>query len=217
MYHYVRPSPGPSDPIGVDLSVPPQAFEQQMAWLALSGYTTMTMHEFDEVRAGKIGLPEKPIILTFDDGYRDFYTSVFPVLKKYHLKATSFVITGFVGEPAYMTWDMIKEIDRSGLVEVGAHTVTHLDLSALSDAEATSQIVNCKAALEQHLGHPVDDFAYPSGKYTSATLEILQKAGFQTAVTTQNRWTRASDPLLELPRVRVHGQVTIGEFKAMLQ
>lgn len=217
MYHYVRPSPGPSDPIGVDLSVPPKDFEEQMAWLSLSGFTTLTMHEFDEVRAGKIGLPKKPIVLTFDDGYRDFYTSVFPLLKKYHLKATAFIITGFVGQPNYMTWDMIEEIDKSGLVDVGGHTVTHPDLAQLSNAEATDQIVKCKTALEQHLGHPIYDFAYPSGDYSSATVQILQQAGFQTAVTTENRWARASDPLLELPRVRVHGQVTIDEYKAMLQ
>jgi len=217
MYHYVRPSPGPSDPIGVDLSVPPQDFEEQIAWLVSSGFNTMTMRELEEVRAGKIGLPPKPIVLTFDDGYRDFYTSVFPLLKKYHLKATAFIITGFVGQPAYMTWSMIDAIDKSGLVDVGAHTVTHPDLAQLSTAEQTEQIDNCQKALEQHLGHPVYDFAYPSGDYNSTTLEILQRAGFQTAVTTQNRWSQATDPSLQLPRVRVHGQVTLVEYKAMLQ
>lgn len=217
MYHYVRPSPGPSDPIGVDLSVPPQNFEEQIAWLVASGFNTMTMRELEEVRAGKIGLPPKPIVLTFDDGYRDFYTSVFPLLKKYHLKATAFIITGFVGQPAYMTWGMIEQIDKSGLVDVGAHTVTHLDLAQLSTAEQTEQIDNCQKALEQHLGHTVYDFAYPSGDYNSTTLRILQQAGFQTAVTTQNRWSQATDPPLQLPRVRVHGQVTLFEYKAMLQ
>lgn len=217
MYHYVRPDPGPDDPVGEDLSVSPENFAAQMDYLAKAGFTTMTMQELDEVRQGKIGLPKHPIVLTFDDGYRDFYTTVYPILKKHHFKATSFIITGFVGNPQYVTWDMIAEMQRSGLVEFGCHTVTHLDLSTLSLADAQHQILDAQKTLEQHLGEPILDFAYPSGEYDAQTLQVLQQGGFQSAVTTAYGWAQAGDASLELPRVRVHGAVTLAAYEAMLQ
>lgn len=217
MYHYIRPDPGKNDPIGEDLSVSPDHFQAQMAWLAQNGYHTMTVSELNQVRNHQIGLPTKPIVLTFDDGYRDFYTAAYPVLKQYGFKATLFVITGVVDQPPYVTWDMIKEMDRSGLIEMGAHTVTHRDLPSLSAADARQEIFESKQTLETRLGHPVVSFNYPSGRYDDAVVALVKQAGYQIAVTTQGGWARATEDSLLLPRVRVHGAVTQAAFTGMLE
>lgn len=217
MYHYVRPEPGANDPIGQDLSVSPEHFAEQMAWLAAQGYTTLTISELEAARQGEIGLPPKPVVLTFDDGYRDFYTAAFPLLKRYGFKATVFVVTGFVDQPRYVTWDMLGEMDRSGLVEIGSHTVSHVELPSLSDAQATRELTESKQALERHLGHPVPSFCYPSGRVNDHTVALVKAAGYDIAVTTQFGWSKATQDSLLLPRVRIHGSETLAQFQAALK
>lgn len=217
MYHYVRPDPGPGDPVGQDLSVTPEAFAAQIKYLADSGFTSMTIHELAEVRAHKLALPKKPIVLTFDDGYRDFYTNAFPVLKAHGFKTTAYIITGLVDQPRYVTWDMISEMDRSGLVEIASHTVNHHELNQLSAAQSRAEVTASRKALEDRLGHSVLDFSYPVGRYNAEDVEILREAGYETAVTTQYGWAKASDDPLELPRVRIHGGTSLQQFAAALE
>lgn len=216
MYHYVRPDPGPGDPIGRGLSVSPERFAEQMAWLAQEGYTPITLGELADVRARRRALPSKPIVLTFDDGYRDFYTAAFPVLQQYGFKATLFVITGVVDQEPYVTWDMIAEMDRSGLVEIGSHTVSHNQLPSLGEAQARAEVMDSKQVLEAHLGHPVRAFCYPVGRVDTRSVAAVRDAGYEIAVTTQGgRATAEQDPLL-LPRVRIHGGASMEQFKALL-
>jgi len=215
MYHYIRPKPA-NDPLGAALSVDPETFAAQMDWLAAHGYTTLTLHELAEVRAGKIGLPPKPIVLTFDDGYRDFYTAAWPVLKRHGFKATIFIITGVVGNPQYMTWDMLRELDRSGLVEVGGHTVHHLDLTQLNASALEHEVADCKQTLETQLGHPIASFAYPAGRFNETVVSAVQRAGFTLAVTTKPGWARATDAPLVLPRVRIQGDLSLAGFADIL-
>lgn len=216
MYHYVRPDPGPSDPAGQDLSVTPEDFAAEMDYLAAQHYTTMTLGELEAVRERHASLPAKPVVLTFDDGYRDFYTAAWPVLRQHHFKATIFVITGVVDSERYLTWDMIRELDGSGLIEVGSHTVDHPELPALSDAQARAEIIDSKTALEQRLGHPVIAFSYPSGHYGQREVDDVRQAGYRCAVTTRGAFSRAADPALELPRFRIHGTRGLPQLQANL-
>ncbi|MBX5443869.1 polysaccharide deacetylase family protein [Sphaerobacter sp.] len=216
MYHYVRPDPGPGDPIGRDLSVSPERFAEQMAWLAQEGYTPITLGELADVRARRRALPPKPIVLTFDDGYRDFYTTAFPVLRQYGFKATLFVITGVVGQEPYVTWDMIAEIDRSGLVEIGSHTVSHNQLPSLGEAQVRAEAVDSKQVLEAHLGHPVRAFCYPVGRVDARSVAAVRDAGYEIAVTTQGGRATAEQDSLLLPRVRIHGGASMEQFMELL-
>lgn len=216
MYHYVRPDPGPSDPAGQDLSVTPEDFAAEMAYLDSAGYTTMTLGELDDVRKGRLPLPAKPVVLTFDDGYRDFYTAAWPVLRQHHFKATIFVFTAALGSERYLTWEMLDELDRSGVIEVGAHTVNHLDLPGLPDAQSRAEIFNCKATLETKLGHEVRSFAYPAGHYNQRDLAYVRQAGYAMAVTTQGGFAKPGSSALELPRVRIHGPRGLAGLKASL-
>lgn len=205
MYHYVRVAPDPTDTIGINLSVKPELFAQQMRYLADNGYTTLTMSDVYAILAGRQALPPKPIALTFDDGYRDFYTAAWPVLRQYNFKATSNVVSGFIDADLYMTWAMIRELDASGLVEIGVHTSNHADLVALSQARRWQEISGSKAAIERGLGHPVTAFAYPAGKYDAGVIELVRKAGYLTATTVKFGSKQSLQWAFELPRVRVNG------------
>lgn len=217
MYHYIRPVPTGSNSIGRDLSVTPEGFAEQLKYLADHQFTTMTMQELADVRAKRLALPSNPIVLTFDDGYRDFYTNAWPLLRDHGFKATSFIITNAVDQPHYLTWEMIDEMQRSGLIEFGAHTLSHRDLPSLSDTSAKQEIEQSKQTLETHLGHPVRSFCYPAGRFTDRDVALVHSAGFEVAVTTKAGDAKPDQDALRLPRVRIHGTTTLSQFGAMLQ
>lgn len=213
MYHYVRPAPDPRiDPIGFGLSVSPQNFSEQMAYLVKNGYTAVTPADVLAALQNKNKLPQKSVLLTFDDGYEDFYQTVYPVLRSDHLRATLFVVTGFVGEPdgRYVTWDQIKAMSDSGIVTIGAHTQTHVDLTKARDAQA--QIEGSRQILESRTGQPLIAFAYPSGREDTQVVRLVQQAGFELAFTTQPGRTLLLSHQFVLPRVRISGSMNLSEF-----
>lgn len=216
MYHHVRPDPGPGDPIARGLSVSPENFAAQVAYLAEHGYTSLTLGELAAVRAGRLPLPPRPVVLTFDDAYRNFYEAAFPVLRQYGFKATLFVITGLVDRPEYVTWDMIYEMDHSGLVEIGSHTVWHRELPSLSDADAQMEIRDSKSLLEWRLGHPIVSFCYPVGRVGPRDAALVQATGYEIAVTTRPGRARAEDDPFLLVRQRINPTTTIDQFAGLL-
>ncbi|WP_083856566.1 polysaccharide deacetylase family protein [Nitrolancea hollandica] len=217
MYHYVRPDPGNGDTIGQDLSVTPDNFADQLNYLAEHHFTTMTMEELADVRAKRRALPPNPIVLTFDDGYRDFYTYAWPLLREHGFKATSFIITNVVDQPHYLTWQMIDEMQRSGLIEFGSHTLSHRELPSLSDAAAKQEIEQSKQILESHLGHPVRSFCYPAGRISDRDGEFVHNAGYEIAVTTKHGYAKPDQNPLRLPRMRIHGSTTLSQFEGIFQ
>lgn len=217
MYHYIRPDPGNGDPIGQDLTVTPEVFGEQMDYLADHHFTTMTMAELADVRAGRLALPVNPIVLTFDDGYRDFYTNAWPLLREHGFKSTVFIITSGVEQPPYLTWAMIDEIRGSGLIEFGSHTVSHRELPSLGDAEAKQEIEQSRQELEKHLGHPVRSFCFPVGRFSDRDVDFARSAGYETAVTTKSGHANPDQDPLRLPRVRIHGSTTLSQFAATLR
>jgi peptidoglycan/xylan/chitin deacetylase (PgdA/CDA1 family) len=216
MYHYVRTVADPTDTIGINLSVTPEKFAAQMQYLADNGYTTLTMGEVHAILAGALPLPPKPIALTFDDGYRDFYTAAWPVLKQHNFKATNYVVTSVIGLEPYMTWAMLQELDATGLIEIGAHTRTHPDLRALGNDKRWDEIAGSKAILEEGLGHPIGSFCYPAGFYTAAVLADVRRAGYISAVTTAYGTKQNSADALEMPRIRVHGPDSLAGWAGKL-
>ena len=217
MYHYVRVVNDPSDQIGINLSVTPSMFAAQMQFLADKGYTTLTMREVYAILAGQQPLPPKPIALTFDDGYRDFYTAAWPVLQQHGFKATAYIITDFIGWDAYMTWPMLQELNAGGLVEIGAHTRSHSDLRGLSNARRWDEIIGSKAILEQGLGSPVVSFCYPAGYYNAAASADVKRANYLTATTTQAGTKQNLQWAYELPRVRVNGPDSLNTWAKKFQ
>ncbi|MFS8822349.1 polysaccharide deacetylase family protein [Synechococcus sp. W60.2] len=149
-------------------------------------------------------LPEKAILLTFDDAYLGLYENAYPLLKEYNYPATYFVQTGFVGVPTskdHFTWDQMREMDASGLIDFAAHTVNHPpDLRVLDDARLRREVFDCKTKLEEELGHPIHYFAYPEGNRDERVKQYLAEAGYWMAFTMDPGFTGQSPNLLEVRR-----------------
>lgn len=165
------------------LSVPPQQFDEQMAYLKDNGYITITPEELYEGIEGNLVLPERPVLITFDDGYVDNYINALPILKKYGMHATIFVVPGFTDNNAnYLTWDQLREMEKNG-INVQSHTLNHRALEELPDDEIRAELLNSKLLLEKNLGHSVDFVAYPTGTYNLHIAGIAKDVGYKAAYT----------------------------------
>ncbi len=209
VYHYVEFVKDSKDTIRKSLDIIPPIFEAQIKTLKDFGYNFITASELGQYLDGKKQLPQRPVILTFDDGYADFYTDVFPILKKYNVAATEYVVSGFLDTPNYMTTEQVKEIAQSGLVEIGAHTVHHLNLKSLPLEHAKKEIEQSKEDLEQLLGIKVVSFAYPYGGFNEHLAELVKNAGFTTGVTTKGGSIVNQENKFTL--FRVHPGASVGE------
>ena len=204
MYHHVLPSAQAKE-MGVGgLNVDNGIFSQQMDYLQGKGYQTLNLEEMIRMIKDN-SLPSKPIVLTFDDGYRDFYTNVFPLLKEKGIKATAFVISQFTGGDKYLLWGQISEMAGSGLVTIGDHTLNHTSLGKLDQSNQADQIVSAKNIIESNIGKNVNVFAYPYGNSNTIAKQILTENGFSTAVTTIPGTTQCAGLPFDLQRIRIGG------------
>ena len=181
MYHHI------GSPIGhlADFGyyVPLSAFQAQMAYLADAGFTAVSLDQVLAALQGQAPLPPHPVAITFDDGNQDNYGLALPVLEAYHLTATFFIVTGWVGTPGHLTWPEIAAMQQAGMY-FGAHTVSHPYLPFLSTAQARTEIWDSKSVLETHLGQWVQIFAYPYGHTSPMVTALVQSAGFRLALGT---------------------------------
>ena len=214
-YHYIRVNPDPRDRLGFNLSVTPSDFKAQMDWLQVNGYHAITLNDLRAYFLEQKPLPSRPIVLTFDDGYADFYTTAFPILQAHGFTAVSYVVPGFLDHPRYMTSAQVEEIDGAG-IEIGAHTMTHADLTKAGPAQLVLEVEGSKNALEKLLGHPVLDFCYPSGKFNDAVIASLRQFGLQSATTELPGTDHTWDGRLTWKRVRANGGELLSEFIASL-
>ncbi len=190
MYHYIRDYQNVDDPLGIQLSVSPATLDEQLSTLKTAGFETISLEEF---AAGKF--KPKSIVLTFDDGYSDHYTAALPILRRYDFTATFFIVSGFIGRTGYMSAPQIQQLKLAGM-EIGGHTVTHLNLANASYEKAINEISTSMLSRD-----PV--FAYPSGKYNPETLDIVSGLGIKAAVTTNLGVATENSSRYELPRIRV--------------
>ncbi|NTU46869.1 polysaccharide deacetylase family protein [Candidatus Roizmanbacteria bacterium] len=202
MYHYVENITDKQDTIRQSLNVPPNVFDAQVSTLKNAGYTFMTAGELADVIDGKIKLPDKPVLLTFDDGHWDVDTVILPILKKYQAKATSYIITGFTGGSDFMTQSQIQEVISSGLVEIGAHTVHHISLKGQRATVVKKELADSKNALETLYHIPVVSFAYPNGSFDKQAVDAVHDAGYTNAVSTLPGIEANNTNRFYIPRIR---------------
>ncbi len=194
----------------------PADFENQLLYLRAHGYTTTTLQVLTSALHGGAGLPPKPVIITFDDGFSNQFNA-FHLLQKYNMKATFFIINGgamsnwciganrHAGLPcgdAYFNWDEIRMLDQSGLINIGGHTIDHPNLPTLSVDQQRQEIIDGKAEIEQQLGHPILDFAYPYGSFDANTVQLVKDAGYESAVSTIPGTQQGAGNLYSLYRIR---------------
>jgi peptidoglycan/xylan/chitin deacetylase (PgdA/CDA1 family) len=212
MYHYIRElPPNTTDKLGYGLSVAPKLFDAQLAYLASNGYHSVSMDDVVSHITHDTPLPAKPIVLTFDDGYADFYSAALPLLQKYHATATAYIVVDFLGKPGYMSWQQVQDLRDDGF-EIGAHTLDHVDLTKQPPAQLRRQVDDSRQILRQRLNVPVNTFAYPSGRENAAVVKEVATAGFASAVTTAFGSRHTAANLLTMARVRVPGGVPMQTF-----
>lgn len=200
MYHYIDQAPATSSLPGLYLK--PLIFENQLKEIKAAGYNPLFISEIALDLKNKQTLPQKSLALTFDDGYQDFYTQAWPLLKKYNIKATLYVIINALDKPGYLKTSELKELAQSGLIEIGSHTFNHPNLKTLNARQANYEINLSRQALAKLSGGPILSFAYPYGLYNNDDLKISAKAGYLAAVSTNPGSQQSPINLMSLNRLR---------------
>ena len=205
---------------GNPLTLWPDQFETQMSYLADEGYTTITIDEMMDALENGTPLPDKPVIITFDDGYADNYEYAYPILKKYGFKATIFLIYDFTNAyPNYLTWDQINEMKESGLIRFESHTMTHANLAELTSTdELRHEIADSHDLLLNKLGYDMHYIAYPGGRVNAEIEEITRAAGYRGGFTVHYGLSTPEEGRYQMDRIPIFGANThtLTRFKLRL-
>jgi len=217
MYHYVSELPPDANAIRTNLTLSPQIFRDHIQFLENNGYTSISLYEMHLALEFGQALPSNPVILTFDDGYIDHYTNVFPLLQAHNMVGTFFIATDFVDNnvPGYMNWEQIKEMADAGM-SMEPHTKSHSDLRDRDFDFLVYQIVGSIESLASHTGQEPAMFAYPIGNYDQNTLDVLRTTGIARAVTTQFGSYHTTDNRLEVPRLRITNETGVAALNYLL-
>jgi peptidoglycan/xylan/chitin deacetylase (PgdA/CDA1 family) len=222
-YHHVNPQEGDMVTVSVN------HFEDQMAFLHRKDYHTLFVSELAEWMEGKKTIPKKSLALTFDDGFWDNYEFAFPILKKFGIKATIFIVTGWVpeerdpdrprevvphhecneltargkGSQIALTWQEIKELEGSGLIRIESHTHSH-NKELYRDIPALKEdLRRSREAIQTHLNRPSTSLCWPGGRYNQESITAASEAGFIALCTTRRGLNQPGGDLLRLKRVTV--------------
>lgn len=218
MYHYVSLPPPDADQYRLDLSVAPALFGEHLRWLRDNGYTTITLDDVVQALTEGYPLPERAVVLTFDDGYEDAYTHAFPLLQAFDMTGTFFVVTEWIDAhtPGYLTWDQAREMAAAGM-SIQSHTRSHPDLTDACDYDClVYQVLGSVQTLEAEIGVRPRFFCYPGGRYNEEVLRVVRQVGLTAAVTTQAGTFHTSDQLLELSRARIRSTTTVDNLAWMV-
>ena len=207
MYHGINDQPYGNTSLFVGVN----DFDNQMKYLHDNGFTTLFLSEIYQAKNY-----EKPVIVTFDDGYIDNYTNAYPILKKYNIKSNMFVITRWLDGVNCVSPEMVIEMSNSGLVEIGSHTLDHVALAAQSYEKQEEELRESKNDLETLLGKEINTIAYPYGSANNSTFTIAAKY-YKFAVTTNSGYNYANTlGNLTLKRHKIPRGMSIGSFKAIV-
>lgn len=212
LYHVVKPDPDPTNPWQFSL----EEFEKHMVYLKENGYRTLTMKQYFNILDKKAAMPEKPILLTFDDNSNDFYPYIYPILQQYGMKATQFTVSDWVNGSWNMTATEILTVMENG-INIQNHTVTHPFLANLTKEQQYAEITDATTALKELTGKTTMAFAYPYGNYNSDTISILEELGFKGAFKVGGGISTDKSNRYELPRIMILQEHTLEDFIRMLE
>lgn len=187
LYHDFVTTVPDSDPDNFNYINTPQSYEENIKVLLENGYTFISFQELNDANNGKISLPEKPILVTFDDGYASNYEYIFSILKKYNVKVSIFVVTDKIGKEVdgkkYLSWEQCREMQDSGLVEIFSHSKRHIFYDKLPVRQIRDDVIESYKIIEEKLGSKnLKVFAYPYGAYTKETVWTLKLNGMDMQV-----------------------------------
>ncbi len=205
----------PKDAIGSELTVTPDQLETALRYLQSHQIQAITASDLvDRITRGD--RLDHLAVLTFDDGYLDARTQALPLLQKYNAKGTFYVISHRpIGTLNHLAWSDIRDLERAGM-EIGAHGADHFDLSHMTPVEQAAQVAHCLDTVTRYTGVRPRTYAYPSGRYDAATLEVMRAAGMQAAFTM--RWGHVFNlnKPYEMPRVRINRTDAEATFEAAI-
>jgi peptidoglycan/xylan/chitin deacetylase (PgdA/CDA1 family) len=219
MYHSIS-TDGPA--ATARYRVRPDAFEAQLRYLRDAGFTTVALSQWFAAVRRRRPLPARPVVITFDDGYRDFEANAWPLLQRYGFGALVFLVADLIGDSArwdarfgkplpLMGWDEIRRLASQG-VEFGAHSSSHRPLTGLTPTEIAREAVRSRVVIERGLGHGVETFAYPYGDTDPIVEHVVGASGFQLGLTCRPGPAEPRDSALALPRIEVSGDDDLASF-----
>ena len=185
IYHNFR-TPIPYNEDVYKLFSSQENFEENVKTLLDAGYTFVNLEDLYKYDNGEIGLPEKVMVITMDDGQIGCYTDAFPVLKKYNVPATIFIVNTLVGTPDYFSWEQAKEMYDTGLVKIHCHGYKHSEYSSVDKQVLIDDYEKSHKEIEEHLedSDVQKIMAYPAGKSSAETIRTLKSIGFEVQVQT---------------------------------
>lgn len=224
MYHSVS---SPTNPLFRRWAVSPDLFEEHLTYLHERQYTPITVTDLARARVEGKALPSRPVALTFDDAYADFYENAYPALQRHGFVSTLYVPTAYVGgscdwlvsedetERPMATWSQLAEMSAGG-VECGGHSHHHVHMDAIPTDVARMEIMRSKAILEDRLGRAALSFAYPHGWTTAEVKRMVQAAGYTSACAVKNTLSASSDDPFALARLPITGDMDVDIFARLL-
>jgi peptidoglycan/xylan/chitin deacetylase (PgdA/CDA1 family) len=202
LYHHIQPQTQAQEKKQTSISVDSGVFDQQMSYLAASGYTTLTAKQLVDALITKSGVPTKSILITFDDGYKDNFEYAHPILQKYNLTANLMLATGLIGGADYLSWDQIRQMAGSGKWYFTNHTWSHYSLGRGNAEKITYEVTTASQQIQENSGQQVVDiFTYPYG--VIAGVDILKSLGIRAAFSTIGGRYQCDSILMSLRRNRI--------------
>lgn len=202
MYHHVTDEATAKAGSYASLNVTPEFFEKQMSYLETRGYHSVSMQDLINFFDNNTPLSSKPVLVTFDDGYEDFYTHAAPILQSHNIKATIFIPTGLVTVPNYLSWEELKSMSSNPNLLFANHTWSHQSASA-DTTKLSYEIKTADTQLKDHGLGQVAVFAYPYGPSSANAEQILGDLSYKLAFTTVRGFYQCKKQRFDLPRIRV--------------
>lgn len=198
--------------------VKPEDFEKQMNWFYKNNWKSFTITEITKLDK----IPEKSFIITFDDGFEDNFTNAFPILQKYNFKATIYLVpnqkanhweeknTSILSN--LLNNEQILQMQNSGLIEFGSHTLSHVNLSTIIDEQLINELRESKKEVENITKKDCEAFAYPYGKFDDKIVQAVKNAGYKNATVVKRGLFEQNDDVFTIKRIGILGTESFFDF-----